>query len=79
MHRKPENDIYKKSGPALVGCAVDRWGSRPQLRARDLLRKQLVPNVARSRRQPDSSWLAPDRPVDLLLVADLQGAGRVLG
>src|SRR3954447_2003083 len=43
------------------------------------LRKQFVPNVARSWCQPDSARLAPDRSIDLVLVADLQRAGRVLG
>src|ERR1700752_5242368 len=42
-------------------------------------RKQLVANVARCRRQADTARLAPGRPVDLFLVADLQAARNLLG
>ena len=40
-----------------------------------LLRKQLVADVARRRRQPQPSGLAPGGLVDLLLVSDLQLTG----
>ncbi len=45
----------------LNGRAVDRWVRGPQLRARDLLRKQLVPDVARRGRESDAARLAPSR------------------
>jgi hypothetical protein len=42
-------------------------------------RKQPVPDIARSGRKPNAARLAPDRFVDLVLVANCQGAGRFSG
>lgn len=44
-----------------------------------LSRKQLVTDVSRGGRQLDASRLAPDRPVYLLLVTDLQFTRRLAG
>lgn len=46
----------------------------------DLIRlgKESIPNVARRRRKTNAAWLAPNRSIDFVLVANRQTSGRLL-